>query len=101
MFMCYSNKAYRHQGIKNANGNYPADWIDVGSVALQESLPLSASLNYAIIIHLATNYVKHLFGGIGPFSFAVGGISESGHLTVGAISRLRLVKQNGKKPHIE
>ena len=29
-------------------------------------------------------------------SFAVGGISESGHLTVGAISRLRLVKQNGK-----
>ena len=60
--MCYSNKAYCHQGIENANRNYPADWIDVGSVALQESLPLSASLNYAIIIHLATNYVKHLFG---------------------------------------
>ena len=39
--MCYSNKAYRHQGIENANRNYPADWIDVGSIALQESLPLS------------------------------------------------------------
>ena len=41
MFMCYSNKAYRHQGIKNANGNYPADWIDVDSIVLQEPLPLS------------------------------------------------------------
>ena len=32
------------------------------SIALQEPLPLSASLNHAIIIHPATNYVKHLFG---------------------------------------
>ena len=32
---------------------------------------------------------------VGSFSFTVGGISESRHLTVGVISRLRLVKQNG------
>ena len=32
------------------------------SIALQEPLPLSVSLNHTIIIHLPTNYVKHLFG---------------------------------------
>ena len=39
--MCYSNKAYCHQGIKNADRNYPAGWIDMDSIALQEPLPLS------------------------------------------------------------
>ncbi len=34
-------------------------------------------------------------GCVGAFSFTVGGISESRHLTVGVISRVRLFKQNG------
>ena len=41
VFVCEPNKAYCHQRIKNPNGNYPTGWIDVGSVALQESIPLS------------------------------------------------------------
>ena len=65
VFMCDSNKAYCHQGVKNPDRNYPAGWIDVDSIVLQEPSPLSASLNHAIIIHPATNYVKHLVGAKG------------------------------------
>ncbi len=41
VFMCDSNKANCHQRIKNPNRNYPAGWIDVDSIDLQEPLPLS------------------------------------------------------------
>ena len=34
---------------------------------------------------------------LGSFSSSVGGISQSRHLTLGAISRARLFKQNGSK----
>ena len=68
MVMWKSNQAYCHQAIGNAHRNYPASWINVDSIALQELLPLSVSLNHATIIHLATSYVKHLFGAIGSFN---------------------------------
>ena len=41
VFMCEPNKAYCHQGIQNADRNYPAGRIDMDSIALQEPLPLS------------------------------------------------------------
>ncbi len=41
VFICEPDKAYCHQRIKNPNCNYPAGWIDVGSIVLQEPLPLS------------------------------------------------------------
>ena len=41
MVMWKSNQAYCHQAIRNAHRNYPASWIDVDLIALQESLPLS------------------------------------------------------------
>ncbi len=41
VFMCEPNKAYCHQGIQNADRNYPACWIDMDSIALQEPSPLS------------------------------------------------------------
>ena len=41
VFMCEPNKAYCHQGIQNADRNYPAGWVDVDSIVLQEPLPLS------------------------------------------------------------
>ena len=62
MVMWKSNKADCHQAIRDTHRNYPASWIDVDLIILQEPLPLSANLNHAIIIHLATDYVKHLFG---------------------------------------
>ena len=41
VFMCEPNKAYCHQRVKNPDRNYPAGWIDMDSIALQEPLPLS------------------------------------------------------------
>ena len=41
MFVWKSNQVYCHKAIKNGHRNYPASWIDVDSIALQESLPLS------------------------------------------------------------
>jgi len=41
MVMWKSNQAYCHQAIRNAHRNYPASWINVDSIALQEPLPLS------------------------------------------------------------
>ncbi len=41
MVMRETDMAYRHQGIKNANRNYPASWIYMDSIVLQGPLPLS------------------------------------------------------------
>ena len=41
VFMGNCNSTYCHQGIKNADRNNPASWIDVDSIALQGALPLS------------------------------------------------------------
>ena len=41
VFMCEPDQAYRHQRINNSNRNYPACWINVDSIVLQEPLPLS------------------------------------------------------------
>ena len=40
MVMWESNQAYCHQAIRNAHRNYPASWINVDPIALQEPLPL-------------------------------------------------------------
>ena len=41
MVMWKSNQAYCHQAIRNAHRNYPASWINMDSIALQEPVPLS------------------------------------------------------------
>ena len=41
MVMWKPNQADRHQAIRNAHRNYPASWIDVDLIILQEPLPLS------------------------------------------------------------
>ena len=41
MVMWKSNQADCHQAIRNAHRNYPASWIDVDLIILQEPLPLS------------------------------------------------------------
>ena len=52
-------------------------------IALQKPLPLSVSLNHAIIIHLVTKYVKYLFG------------AKSGRVSVISATRaLKLLDKN-------
>lgn len=41
MVMWKSNQADCHQARRNPHRNYPASWIDVDLIALQEPLPLS------------------------------------------------------------
>ena len=41
MVMWKSNQTDCHQAIRNAHRNYPAGWVDVDLIALQEPLPLS------------------------------------------------------------
>ncbi len=41
MVMWKSNKADCHQAIRDTHRNYPASWIDVDLIILQEPLPFS------------------------------------------------------------
>ena len=58
MVMWKSNQADCHQAIRNAHRNYPASWIDVDLIALQEPLPLSR------MEYLKTKQKNYSIGGL-------------------------------------
>jgi hypothetical protein len=73
----------------------------VDLIILQESLPLSANLNHAIIIHLATDYVKHLFGPKVEGEFAKKGLAViTEHFPCTPTERSTLFSGEGKVPVI-
>ena len=70
-------------------------------IILQEPLPLSASLNHASIIHIATDYVKHLFGPKAEGWFGKKGLAViAEHLPCMPTERSTLFSGEGQVPVI-